>query len=92
MDELYRLSLVEAARRLASGEMTSEVYARGLLLRARSGRRIHAWAWLEPEAVARARTDAAARQGARGRCTACGRREGHRQHPYATVGSPIYRG
>jgi len=35
MDDLYRLSLVEAARRLASGEMTSEVYARGLLLRVR---------------------------------------------------------
>jgi Asp-tRNA(Asn)/Glu-tRNA(Gln) amidotransferase A subunit family amidase len=66
MDELYRLSLVEAARRLASGEMTSEVYARGLLLRVREvDDGIHAWAWLEPEeAIARAReADARLRAG-----------------------------
>jgi len=66
MDELYRLSLVEAARRLASGEMTSEVYARGLLLRVREvNDGIHAWAWLEPEeAIVRAReADARLRAG-----------------------------
>ncbi|HEY7760866.1 MAG TPA: amidase [Burkholderiales bacterium] len=66
MDELYRLSLVEAARRLASGEMTSEVYARGLLLRVREVEDgIYAWARLEPEeAIARAReADARLRAG-----------------------------
>ncbi|HXV08839.1 MAG TPA: amidase, partial [Burkholderiales bacterium] len=66
MDELYRLSLVEAARRLASGEMTSEVYARGLLLRAREvDDGIHAWARLDPEeAIVRAReADARLRAG-----------------------------
>jgi len=57
MDDLYRLSLVEAARRLASGEMTSEVYARGLLLRVRElDESISAWAWLQPaQAIERAR-------------------------------------
>ena len=58
MDDLYRLSLVEAARRLASEEvMTSEVYARGLLLRVRElDESISAWAWLQPaQAIERAR-------------------------------------
>ena len=57
MDELYRLPLVEAARRLASGEMTSEVYTRGLLLRIHEvDDVVGAWAWLEPEAaIGRAR-------------------------------------
>ena len=66
MDELYRLSLAETARRLASGEMTSEVYTRGLLLRVREvDDGIRAWAWLElEEAIARAReADARLRAG-----------------------------
>jgi len=66
MDELYRLTLVEAARRLASGEMTSEVYTRGLLLRIHAvDDAINAWAWLEPEeAIVRARAaDARLRAG-----------------------------
>ena len=33
MDELHSLGLAEAVRRLSSGEMTSEVYTRGLLAR-----------------------------------------------------------
>lgn len=57
MDELYRLSLVDAVRRMVSGELSSEAYARGLLLRCREvEERIQAWARLEPEeAINRAR-------------------------------------
>jgi Asp-tRNA(Asn)/Glu-tRNA(Gln) amidotransferase A subunit family amidase len=57
MDELYRLSLVDAVRRMASGELSSETYVRGLLLRCREADEgIDAWAWLNPEeAINRAR-------------------------------------
>jgi Asp-tRNA(Asn)/Glu-tRNA(Gln) amidotransferase A subunit family amidase len=57
MDELYRLSLVDAVRRMASGELSSETYARGLLLRCREvDDAIEAWARLDPEdAIKRAR-------------------------------------
>jgi Asp-tRNA(Asn)/Glu-tRNA(Gln) amidotransferase A subunit family amidase len=57
MDELYRLSLVDAVRRMASGELSSETYVRGLLLRCRDmDEGIEAWAWLDPEqAIRRAR-------------------------------------
>jgi Asp-tRNA(Asn)/Glu-tRNA(Gln) amidotransferase A subunit family amidase len=57
MDRLYRLSLAEAARRIAVGDMTSETYTRGLLLRARElDDSVQAWAWLEPaHAIGRAR-------------------------------------
>jgi len=57
MDQLYRLSLVEAARRLAVGDMTSEFYTRGQLLRVRELEDgVQAWAWMDPEyALARAR-------------------------------------
>ncbi|HZR01789.1 MAG TPA: amidase [Burkholderiales bacterium] len=57
MDELYRLSLVEAVRRMASGELSSETYTRALLLRSREAdEAIGAWAWLDPqEAINRAR-------------------------------------
>ena len=57
MDELYRLSLVDAVRRMASGELSSETYVRGLLLRCREvDDAIEAWAWLDPEeAIKRAR-------------------------------------
>jgi Asp-tRNA(Asn)/Glu-tRNA(Gln) amidotransferase A subunit family amidase len=67
MDELYRLPLVEAARRLISGETTSEVYTRGLLLRIHEvDDVVGAWAWLEPEAaIARAREIDARRRAGR---------------------------
>jgi Asp-tRNA(Asn)/Glu-tRNA(Gln) amidotransferase A subunit family amidase len=57
MDELYRLSLVDAVRRMTTGEMSSETYVRGLLLRSREvDDAIGAWYWLDPEgAVKRAR-------------------------------------
>lgn len=57
MDRLYRLSLTEAARRIAVGDMTSETYTRGLLLRVRElDDSVQAWAWLDPAyAIARAR-------------------------------------
>ncbi len=57
MDRLYRLSLAEAARRIAVGDMTSETYTRGLLLRARElDDSVQAWAWLDPAyAIARAK-------------------------------------
>jgi Asp-tRNA(Asn)/Glu-tRNA(Gln) amidotransferase A subunit family amidase len=57
MDELYRLSLVDAVRRMASGELSSETYVRGLLLRCREADdAIEAWARLNPdEAISRAR-------------------------------------
>lgn len=57
MDELYRLSLVDAVRRMAAGELSSETYVRGLLLRCREAdASIDAWAWLEAEgAIKRAR-------------------------------------
>jgi len=50
MDDLYSLSLVEAVRRLSSGEMTSEAYARGLLARIEQIEdRVQAWQWLDKE-------------------------------------------
>ncbi len=57
MDRLYRLSLAEAARRIAVGDMTSETYTRGLLLRVRElDDSVQAWAWLDPAyAIARAK-------------------------------------
>jgi Asp-tRNA(Asn)/Glu-tRNA(Gln) amidotransferase A subunit family amidase len=57
MDELYRLSLVDAVRRMTSGELSSEAYVRGLLLRCREVEEaIGAWARLDAEeAIARAR-------------------------------------
>jgi Asp-tRNA(Asn)/Glu-tRNA(Gln) amidotransferase A subunit family amidase len=57
MDELYRFSLVDAVRRMASGELSSEKYVRGLLLRVREvDDAVGAWAWLDPqEAINRAR-------------------------------------
>jgi Asp-tRNA(Asn)/Glu-tRNA(Gln) amidotransferase A subunit family amidase len=57
MDRLYRLSLAEAARRIAVGDMTSETYTRGLLLRVRElDDSVQAWAWLDPaHAIGRAR-------------------------------------
>jgi Asp-tRNA(Asn)/Glu-tRNA(Gln) amidotransferase A subunit family amidase len=57
MDQLYRLSLVEAARRLAVGDLTSEAYARGLQLRIRElDDSVQAWAWMDPAyALARAK-------------------------------------
>jgi Asp-tRNA(Asn)/Glu-tRNA(Gln) amidotransferase A subunit family amidase len=57
MDELYRLSLVDAVRRMAAGELSSETYVRGLLLRCREADgSVDAWAWLEAEgAIKRAR-------------------------------------
>jgi Asp-tRNA(Asn)/Glu-tRNA(Gln) amidotransferase A subunit family amidase len=57
MDALYRLSLADAVRRLASGEMTSEAYTRALLQRIESmDERIGAWASLDREhALGRAR-------------------------------------
>jgi Asp-tRNA(Asn)/Glu-tRNA(Gln) amidotransferase A subunit family amidase len=57
MDELYRLSLVDAVRRMVTGEMSSETYVRGLLLRCREvDDTVGAWASLDPEgAVKRAR-------------------------------------
>jgi Asp-tRNA(Asn)/Glu-tRNA(Gln) amidotransferase A subunit family amidase len=49
MDRLYRLSLAEAARRIAVGDMTSETYTRGLLLRVREvDDSVQAWAWQDP--------------------------------------------
>ncbi len=52
MDELYRLSLVDAVRRMTSGELSSEHYTRGLLLRVRAVEDVvQAWAWLDPEAA-----------------------------------------
>ncbi len=57
MDDLYRLSLVDAVRRMASGELSSERYTRGLLQRIRQvDGAIDAWAYLDGEAaLARAR-------------------------------------
>ena len=57
MDRLYRLSLAEAARRIAVGDMTSETYTRGLLLRVRElDDSVQAWAWQDPAyAIARAK-------------------------------------
>jgi Asp-tRNA(Asn)/Glu-tRNA(Gln) amidotransferase A subunit family amidase len=50
MDDLYSLSLVEAVRRLSSGEMTSEAYTRGLLARIdQIEDRVQAWQWLDKE-------------------------------------------
>jgi Asp-tRNA(Asn)/Glu-tRNA(Gln) amidotransferase A subunit family amidase len=50
MDDLYSLSLVEAVRRLSSGEMTSEAYTRGLLARIdQIEERVQAWQWLDKE-------------------------------------------
>ena len=66
MDDLYRLSLVDAVRRMASGELSSERFTRGLLQRIRQvDGAIDAWAYLDAEAArARAREcDARVRAG-----------------------------
>lgn len=57
MDDLYRLSLIDAVRRMTSGELSSEQYTRSLLLRVRAvDGAIAAWAHLDAEAaLARAR-------------------------------------
>lgn len=57
MDRLYRLSLVEAARRLAVGDITSEHYTRGLIQRIRErDEAVQAWAWFDAAyAIARAK-------------------------------------
>ncbi|MCW5621577.1 MAG: amidase, partial [Burkholderiales bacterium] len=57
MDDLYRLSLIDAVRRMTSGELSSERYTRSLLLRVREvDDAIAAWAHLDAEAaLARAR-------------------------------------
>lgn len=48
MDELHSLGLAEAVRRLSSGEMTSEAYARGLLARVdQLEDKIQAWQTLD---------------------------------------------
>jgi Asp-tRNA(Asn)/Glu-tRNA(Gln) amidotransferase A subunit family amidase len=50
MDDLFRLSLVEAVRRLASGELSSEAYTRSLLARIdKLDRSIEAWEALDRE-------------------------------------------
>jgi Asp-tRNA(Asn)/Glu-tRNA(Gln) amidotransferase A subunit family amidase len=57
MDDLFRFSLTEAVRRLASGEITSEAYVRSCLLRIRDfDKAVEAFAWFDPEhAISRAR-------------------------------------
>jgi Asp-tRNA(Asn)/Glu-tRNA(Gln) amidotransferase A subunit family amidase len=57
MTDLFRLNLIEAVRRLAAGEITSEAYVRSCLLRVRQlDDAIQAFAWLDPEhAIQRAR-------------------------------------
>ncbi|HXX12374.1 MAG TPA: amidase [Burkholderiales bacterium] len=50
MDELYSLGLIEAVRRLSSGEMTSEAYTRSLLARVdQLEARVQAWQSLNKE-------------------------------------------
>ena len=50
MDELYSLGLIEAVRRLSSGEMTSEAYTRSLLARIdQLEQRVQAWQSLNKE-------------------------------------------
>lgn len=57
MSDLFRLSLSDAVRRLATGEMSAEAYTRSCLLRVRQlDEAVEAFAWLDPEhAIQRAR-------------------------------------
>ena len=62
MEELYRSSLVDVVRRMASGELSSETYVRALLQRCRDVEEgIQAWAQLDAEGAARRARDCDAR-------------------------------
>ena len=62
MEELYRSSLVDVVRRMASGELSSETYVRALLQRCRDVEEgIQAWAQLDAEGAVRRARDCDAR-------------------------------